>query len=345
MEIFTNLKPVMMLSVSLLVCVAGAAQDFHYVQAVASPLNINPGLVGGFDGNDRFSFNFRRQWGSIPVPFLQVSGAFDHRFVDKKGKFLPWSGGVVLNYDRTGDAQLSFTQIGLNAGYSLPIFPKKGAMLTVAVAGSGIQRSFDTANLRWDDQYTLKDGYAENISTGERFSSSSRVLGDVSAGFNLHFPYGKGRTAFNFGVGGFHLNQPRKNFFDEKPANLNARLSARLAGAVQMSQYFDLTFSLDGQVQSVFRQGLIGVGGLYHLSTKKTKELAVQLAAFYRSGDAVIPMAALHFTAWQVYFSYDITLSSLTSATKHRGGPELSVVYIIKQVPKVPFCKTCPIQM
>jgi hypothetical protein len=320
MEIFTNLKPVMMLSVSLLVCVAGAAQDFHYVQAVASPLNINPGLVGGFDGNDRFSFNFRRQWGSIPVPFLQVS-------------------------DRTGDAQLSFTQIGLNAGYSLPIFPKKGAMLTVAVAGSGIQRSFDTANLRWDDQYTLKDGYAENISTGERFSSSSRVLGDVSAGFNLHFPYGKGRTAFNFGVGGFHLNQPRKNFFDEKPANLNARLSARLAGAVQMSQYFDLTFSLDGQVQSVFRQGLIGVGGLYHLSTKKTKELAVQLAAFYRSGDAVIPMAALHFTAWQVYFSYDITLSSLTSATKHRGGPELSVVYIIKQVPKVPFCKTCPIQM
>lgn len=321
------------------------AQDLHYAQPAASPLNFNPGLTGVFDGDQRFGVNIRRQWSSIPVPFMQLSGAFDQRFSDKKGRPTPWAGGAIFNYDRTGDARLSFLQVGFSGAYSHRLFPKKKSMLTLAIAGSAIHRAFDIGSLSWDDQYTLKDGYVENTATKEVFETTSRLLADVSAGFNLHLPADSSRTALDIGFGAFHLNEPQKNFFGEAPDQLDARLGFQVAGTVQLSQQFDLLFALIGQFQGIHQMGMLGVSGQYHLSSKKTRELALQLGLHYRFSDAIIPVAALRYSAWQVYLSYDLNLSPLREATLRRGGPELSVVYTVRKVPTKPFCKFCPAQM
>ncbi len=114
------------------------AQDIHYSQTGNSPLNLNPGLTGVFGGNHRFAANFRRQWSSIPVPYLQLSGAYDIRFVDDKERFKPWSSGLLFNYDQAGDAKLSFSQLGLSGSYSHRLFPGKRNFLTFGIMVSGM---------------------------------------------------------------------------------------------------------------------------------------------------------------------------------------------------------------
>ncbi len=322
-----------------------SAQDIHYAQAGASPLNLNPALTGMFGGNQRFAANFRRQWATVGEPYLQVSGAYDLRFTNKKGHFKPWSASLLFNHDQAGDAKLSFSQLGLGASYTHRLVPGKKTFLTFGMSGSAIQRSFDPNGLRFDDQYFLKEGFVGSQATGEFFEATSKWLGEVSTGVNLRILNDSSRTTLDIGAAAFHFNQPQKNFQDQLPTRLDSRFSVYVSSAWQMTKAFDLLFSITGQFQGANRQALLGVGGLYHLSSKRTRELALQLGGYYRAGDAFIPAVALHFQAWQFHFSYDLNTSSLREASLGKGGPEVSVIYILKNVPVIPVCKTCPTHM
>ena len=81
---------------------------------------------------------------------------------------------------------------------------------------------------------------------------------------------------------------------------------------------------------------------MIHLNQKKTRELALQFGGIYRVNDAIAPWVALHWSAWQFHFSYDITTSSFNGINNGNGGPELTVIYTIKKVPPMEYCALCP---
>ena len=101
----------------LVVCMFGAiavfAQDLHFSQFQASPLNHNPALTGIFNGDKRFSASYRNQWFSVPVDYLTFSGSYDMKFRPDGARSF-WSAGAVFNYDRAGDSKLATAYLGLN---------------------------------------------------------------------------------------------------------------------------------------------------------------------------------------------------------------------------------------
>lgn len=318
------------------------AQDVHFSQTGLSPLNFNPALTGVFKGDQRFVANFRRQWASVPVPYLQLSGAYDMRFRNKKGNMSPWSGGLLFNYDRAGDAELSLAQLGLSVGYSKMLKQGKRHRVTFGLMVGGMQRAFQPGELSFDDQYQFKEGFSVLNPTAEAFDNTSKFLGDISGGINLHLQGKKERTTFDVGAGVFHITEPKKNFFDEAEASLQSRYSLYLMPTFQLTSNADLLFTAATQLQAPHDEVVLGASGRYHVSQKKTEELALQAGFYYRPTDAFIPTAGIAYRAWTVNFSYDVTTSNLREANNRRGGPEVSVSYIIRQVPKVEYCKTCP---
>ena len=323
-----------------------SAQDIHYSQTGNSPLNLNPGLTGVFGGNHRFAANMRRQWDSVPVPYFQLAGSYDIRFVDEKERFKPWASGLVFNYDRAGDSKLSLTQLALSGSYSFRLSPAKKNFLTFGLMAGGIQRSFKTADLQFDDQYTLKEGFVSTTPTSEAFDQATKLMGDVSVGTNLHLRKGDTRATLDAGAAVFHLFEPKKNFHPESfPAHLETRYSLHALGTLPLASRFDLLLSATGQFQNGYSEGVLGAGGTYHFSTKKTQELDLMLGLYYRIDDAIIPTAGITYQDWRVQLSYDINTSAFKEASLKRGGPEISVIYILRHVPLMEFCKNCPTYM
>ena len=116
----------------------------------------------------------------------------------------------------------------------------------------------------------------------------------------------------------------------------------------QIGEKFDLVVNLMGNWQRPYTEYL-GMGGLrFHVDQRPTRELAVQLGLGYRwndgfsVNDAIIPGAEVHYKSWIFGLTYDINISKFDIATNNLGGPELSVIYILRKVPKVEFCPTCP---
>ncbi len=321
-----------------------SAQDAHYSQTGNSPLNLNPGLTGVFDGNHRFIANMRRQWGSVPVPYFQLATSWDTRFLreEKPGH---WGAGLQFNYDRAGDAGLSLAHIGLNGSYTLRVYPEKKQFFTMGFAMGVMQRAISPGKLTFDDQYLLSEGFSSINPTGEVIDKTAKIMGSLSAGVNYRFQKDSSRMRLDLGAASFHFNEPKKNLKDQDVATLQQRVSLYALGAFPAGVKFDLLVSLSAQLQHSNRETILGFGGLYYVSTKRTQELGLQANLYYRAGDAIIPSVAIHYQAWQVHLSYDINTSPLKEATMRRGGPEFSIIYLLRNVPDLTICKNCPTYM
>jgi len=188
------------------------AQDIHHSQFYNHGMHLNPALTGIFNGDMRFTGNYRSQWQSVPVGYETGFGSFDMRFSQKSSETSFFTGGLVLDFDKAGDAELGTIHVGLNGGYTKQI--TKRHFLSAGVQLSGYQRSFETDRLRFDEQYDGKQ-FQEEFFNGENFNDRTKFFGDISAGLNWRYAHGQKRTTIDGGVGLFHINEPHSSFFGE----------------------------------------------------------------------------------------------------------------------------------
>ena len=94
------------------------AQYIHFSQYHISPFNTNPALAGIFDGDQRFTALYRRQWYSVPVEYMTFSGSYDMKFPNRKNDNGFFSAGALFNYDKAGDSELSLGNFSLTGSYT-----------------------------------------------------------------------------------------------------------------------------------------------------------------------------------------------------------------------------------
>ncbi|MFK7937030.1 MAG: PorP/SprF family type IX secretion system membrane protein [Saprospiraceae bacterium] len=322
----------------------GQAQDIHFTQFAYSPLNLNPALTGIFNGDMRFMGNYRNQWENVPVDYLNFSGAYDMNFYNQKLERSLFAGGLLFNYDRAGDSRLSTTNLGLSGSYTHQLAEKHFATLGVQLAGN--QRAFQLTDLRFDDQFN-GESYDPSRPTQESFQNTSKFFGDVSAGLNWHFRTSK-RTNVDIGGAAYHLNTPKKSFNDDPDVQLPARYTLYGMGTFKIVDALDIFINAASQWQNPHQETTLGVGTNIHLNTGLDRELFVSLGGYLRLNnverDAIIPYFGLQYRMWHFGLSYDINLSEFNVATDRRGGPEISLNYIITKV-KPLKAKICPIYL
>lgn len=321
----------------------GQGQDIHFSQFYHSPMNMNPALTGVFKEDIRFIGNYRRQWQSVPVPYLTFSGAFDLKYFHQRFSNGFFAGGILLNHDQSGDAEMKFTQITLSGSYTHQL--NENNLLTLGFQFGTGQRSFSIDRLSFGNQFN-GDIYVPTSNSREDFRNVNTFYMDMSTGLNWHLQEEDQRYWLNVGVGVFHLTRPDVSFFDGAESRLQRRLTTYAMGGFQANDRIDVLLHAYGQQQGPSREIVAGTAFRYHLNQRRGKALAVQVGSAYRfigTRDALIPSIEIHYNAWLLGFSYDLNLSEFRAATDRNGGPELAIIYTITKVKPLQEHKVCPI--
>ena len=350
MNIILNTKPYLrFLPIAGFVLMYGflSGQDIHFSQYYNAPMNLSPALTGISSGDVRVGGIYRSQWNAANSPYKTIFVSGEYRFYNTAHPDWWISGGLMVYYDRAGDANLETTNISLSGSYTRMMDQRN--FLTVGVLAGFGQRSFDFNQLTFDDQWN-GEVFDPNRNINENFNNTNLSYADFGAGFNYRGQNAKystkPRSKIDLGAGAYHLSQPEQNFASNDQSKLPFRLGMYFLPVLQLTDKGDLVGNATYQIQGEYREALAGAAYRHHLSTKKAREVAVQFGVSFRFnsiGDAVIPAAELHYREFIAGLSWDINVSDFSAATNRNGGPEIHFRYILKKVHPLRAFKACPL--
>ncbi len=316
-----------------------SAQDIHFSQYWNTPIDISPALVGVDKEDTRVFGAYKSQWQSVPVGYTTFSGAMDTKWnaFNSSNGFVGL--GLLFNHDQAGDGDWTLTDVSGLFSYtqqlSTGIFASVGGRI-----GFG-HRSFKLQDLTFDNQFN-GEFFDPGIATGENFTDTQTFFLDTGIGFNLHLQKDDYRSKLDVGLALHHLNTPSQNFYANSTIDIPIRKDFYAMGVLKLKEKFDLLANGLFRFQDNYQEIVLGAALRIHLNTTKTKELALDLGANVRTGDAVLPYVGLLYHQWRFGFTYDINTSPFSPATSNNGGPELVAIYTITK-PKAETRKICPL--
>ncbi|MFZ4561089.1 MAG: PorP/SprF family type IX secretion system membrane protein [Saprospiraceae bacterium] len=336
-----------------------SAQDIHFTQFYAAPMNISPALTGIFAGESRLMTNFRSQWHSVPVDFRTLTLAAEMKLINPNANRRFFSLGMDFNYDQGGISRLNFTNLSVTGTYTQRLSDRFYATFGAQLGAA--QRRFRDNGLVFDTQYDPATGAVDpSLPTQEDFSNRRNFYMDLNTGLNLRFQTRvdnrlvdnlEKRTKVDAGVGIYHLNTPLQNFIEDDmdDISLPIRFTPYVLATIQVSDNLDIVYNTMLQFQGTYRQWLNGVGARLHLNRQPGKQLSVQFVGNYRSYDfaeALAPAMEVSYNNWRVGFSYDVNVSEFSIATRNRSGPEVFIHFLMARVKRnqmLPELKICPL--
>lgn len=313
------------------------AQDLHFSQTSQTPLLINPGAVGVFDGWERISINQRSQWLGSSTKFMSTAIAADVNLGKTRMNDKAYAGlGLMFFNDVGGDSRFGNTQGSVSLSGILPM-GGSGHSLSAGIQGGFGQRKADINSVLFTSQWGGV-GYDPTILSGEQNSISSFSYIDASAG--LFYQYDGGQKSFSrnndfkfqFGISGFHLNAPKLKYSNGvlgenllRKYVAHARVIAEIAGS---------KWSVDGSVCQFMQGGhyetILGMMMRYRFEngtkvTGLTHDAYLGFGTYFRWGDAIVPSVNIDWRGFQFGVSYDVTVSYMRKA--YTGSLEFSLSY------------------
>ena len=313
-----------------------SAQDFHFSQFRETPMLINPAQTA-LNKDFRVIVNYKDQWGSLGSPFktYALSGEFTVNYKKNKPNYL--GVGIQILRDKAGDSKTGITLgiLSLNAILKIAEYSK----LSVGIIGGLGQCSIDPSLVKWGSQY---DGtkYNSSLSTGENFASSSFIFPDLGGG--MAWSYGRGEKYISgndgikatVGLSAFHFGIPKYSYYSNTSEKLNTKLIGHASVSIGLANKNtiiipELLYVRQGALQE------INVGSMFKFIiqenskyTKNKKPSSYSIGTHYRVGDAFVFTGLYEYLNYSIGISYDFNTSKLTSASKAKGGMEISLKFL-----------------
>ena len=306
------------------------AQDIHFSQFSSSPLTLNPGHTGAFDGDVRAVINYKDQWRTISNPYKTLSFSVDAPLLKDVITDGALSAGIAVLSDKAGDLDVGTTQFNLFLAANKSL--NKENNISIGISGGFAQWAIsgDAETQQWDSEYdpSATGGYTNDAVYGSTMESFS--YGDFSTGILWSYI---GNIKAHAGISLFHVNKPNMSFVNN-PEKLNAKLAFHGGSEIYVK----------GETVSVLPQMLFlkqgpqtefNIGGLvkYRLRegsryTGEIEETAIYLGGWYRFSDAFILNARFDYMNFALGVSYDINISNINVATSGKGGIEVSLLFM-----------------
>lgn len=319
-------------------------QDLHFSQYYHHPLYQNPALTGVLAEDYRVHAIYRSQWQSVPVPYLTFAGSFDTKLFTpnlKKGRL---GGGILLNSDRSGDANFTTIQVGGSGSYAREI--NKTNWISLGLQMNLTNQSFQPDRLTYDEQFD-GESFNESISSTETFERTNVTVCDIGAGLNYQIRTKK--TLGNVGISYTHIIRPNQQFLKINTTKQLPRVNVHSGGRVWLGRKIGYScgafFSFQGlgEAEYIYREAVIHAGVMYRLKREADEDYILHPGLHWRVGESVIPHIEVARDNWRVMVSYDITISDFIAATQRQGGIELALRYVWKRVVPPPKSKACPV--
>jgi type IX secretion system PorP/SprF family membrane protein len=328
-------KGFLFLIVMITVNLASDAQDVHFSQFYSTPLLVNPAMTGIFDGKFRVTNNYRSQWGSFGSGYSTIHLSGDMPIGKSRFKHDYFGLGLLIYYDKAGDAQFTQTIIEGSLAYTISL-DQGDNYLAFGFRGGINSRSIDLSKTTWDSQW---DGDVFNPSlpsTESQLAIQSLNL-DMTAGLMWYY-IPDGRNTVCIGGSFAHLTSPNVSFNSNGSEEdiLNNRITAHGSAEICLDDYSSAWFAPKVLAQFQGNQREIVAGAFLktrlQLKSKYTnyrKDFVLSGGAFYRLQDAIIIAVRAEYTDFGIGISYDFTTSDLSKLAGSAGGPEFTLSYIM----------------
>ena len=315
--------------VFLVISSVAKAQDIHFSQWMFSPLNLNPGETGAYEGDYRVVGNYRSQWGAVMEKQYKTFGmSYDQNF-SIYGKSL--SAGLQFNNDRSSIGNLMQNKLMFSLGSKKQV---KKNYYSIGVQAGMLHKGLDPNEFSYPNQWDNSIGEFNGqggLSNMESFTKFNDYSMDVNIGVgwarkvnDKFFP--------ELGAAFFHLNTPEESFLND-----SASFSLRQVYNAKLNYTINEKYSFSPNVLWMHQNNAqeVIVGALLFMKIKEKKAKVNEVfgganmrAGFNRNYDALNLIMGARREEWQVGLSYDVNVSSLSSLTHYRGAFELSVIYI-----------------
>jgi type IX secretion system PorP/SprF family membrane protein len=320
------------------------AQDPHFSQFYAAPLQMNPAQTGVFSGEYRFIANYRTQNYAIlgNQSYRSIAASFEGR--RSVGRDDYYSLGVAVLRDQVGESKFSQSRAVFSGSYlkNLGGGGRRGSgQFLVGGAQLGLgQWTYDWNNLWFSEQFFVDDVNRQAfIDYGSSNGESLDLMEtDLFLEFNagvLYYNVIDENNSFYLGGAMHHLTEPNVSFLEDQAEKLHRRWVGQAGGELSLTREMSLLPAV-----AVMGQGssFMGIGGLsIRYNSHDWREVAIRAGLWGRIAnqdvkgmgmDAVVVSAILEVERWQFGLSYDITTSDLSSANNSRGAFELSLIYV-----------------
>lgn len=319
------------------------AQDIHFSQFNASPLNLNPALTGAFDGDLRVVGNNKNQWMSFTDAYrtFSISADFRHqKMIFGKNQL---SLGLLVNSDKAGDASFGTNQLKISSSMNFMLTSDSSLNLAIGLNAGINQNNVNYNALSFGNQF---NGYSydPNSASGENFSQDNIYYFDFSTGASISRVFSRNFTAHS-GFAFNHLNKPQQSFWNSGNVLLERKYTINLGGDWTINKDFSLYPNFIYQYQGILQEFIGGV--LLKVKVDNVSFRAFYLGGWIRAKDAGIIEVRFDYRNFNVGISYDINYSDLNHVSRGRGGLELSIIYILRKqrAIKMPYYNRCPVYM
>ncbi|HNJ90854.1 MAG TPA: PorP/SprF family type IX secretion system membrane protein [Chitinophagales bacterium] len=311
------------------------AQDIHFTQFFYSPLTLNPGLTGAFNGNIRGIVNYRNQWNSF-APFNTFAASVDMNFGSSFLKNDLMGVGINAFNDVAGDTKYSSTNVGLTFAYIKTLGDRyHRSYLSAGFQGAYAQKSVDYLAMTFANQY---DGvyYDPSLSNGETIGFDSKGYLDLAAGLMWYLVPKEDKFSMYLGGSIYHLNQPDQSIGAERD-ELYMRISGHIGAQIPVGEMTSLVPAFMVMSQGPYMEYFGGTNLKFYLEGMQYSSTAISFGIWQRivgdvdggtKGESTAIAARLDYGKISLGVSYDVNISSLSDASNTNGGPEISLTFI-----------------
>jgi type IX secretion system PorP/SprF family membrane protein len=313
-------------------------QDIHFSQLSNTPLFLSPATAGASPADFRSSIHYRNQWANMGSPFTTYALAVDGKLQKKSWRDKHFGLGGTLFTDRAGDLGMKTLNANIQIAYHQKLNPNNH--LSAGLQAGFVQHSISQNLAQWDNQYD-GTGYNSSYASGESFAFQPFTAFDASAGVLWTYSSKSGTVSSNngkviqIGFAAHHLNKPKLSFLNLPAEKYYHRYVFHGNSSIGLN-------NTSWAVQPAFvyqRKGKeqeLVLGTMFkYLITEKSHvtgfkaQFDFALGAYYRfRSDAIIPTLYLNYANWGFGIGYDVNISSLSGATKFRGGLEMSLKFV-----------------
>ncbi len=305
-------------------------QDRHFTLWNEAPSWINPGATAVMDEDLRFMTNFRMQWTSLDgEPFRTNSFGMDAKLFKQKNSQNHLGIGLNFSNDATGDLKLTTNAFSVPINYTIEA--DKNLLFSLGVAPGFYQQSIRNSNSTWNNQWNGFE-YNQGINSGESFSPDLSVSSfDIGAGLHIKYLF-DASSHINLGLSVNHITKPLSSY---------TGIENNLFRSVNISAYgtkffddrnFGISPTALVSIMGPNNYVLAGVNFDHEMfeSSKRTNYVQRSFISYgihMRWKDALIGTIAYKFKGFKVGASYDFNVSTLSPATRTKGGFELFLKY------------------
>lgn len=300
------------------------AQDLHFSQFYNSPLTTNPANTGFIpDADYRLGAHYRNQFNTImSVPYKTLSIFGDAQvFRDRLENGWLGIGGVLLN-DVAGEGSLKSTKIYGSIAYHQML--GNSSLVSAGFNLGWANKRIDQSKLKFPDQFNGQF-FDNSINSSVVLTRDNVSYFDMQAGMNYaYFPTED--IYINVGYSIHHINKPRESFFEDAGSRgiIPMRHIAFVNAILRVAPRVIISPNAYYTNQAKSSEFVLGTIANFNLSEFGETQLIA--GAYYRYGDAVIPVVGFEAGNIRFTFSYDVTMSGLNKYNNYRGASEFNLI-------------------